>query len=154
MTNNAVFALPRSGIVIRIARTSQLLDRVTKVVQLGHWFAEVDAPTIRLASYAGQPIGIRHLVASVWQYVPPHPPPLTAKDLGEVLRDFHTIGVPSFPIPLWNPVGDARRRLADADGLTKPDYDFLSNWCNRLEPEVAALTERGAQTRPWRRPRR
>ncbi|MET7706967.1 aminoglycoside phosphotransferase family protein [Micromonospora sp. NPDC005413] len=146
LTNNAVFALPRAGIVIRIARTHQLRDRVTKVVQLGRWFAEIDAPTIRLARDVEQPIEVGELVASVWQFVPPHPPALTVEDLGTVLRKFHALGVPPFPLPIWDPVGDARRRLADADGLSKPDRDFLADWCYRLEPEVAALIERGTRT--------
>ncbi|MGC4867461.1 aminoglycoside phosphotransferase family protein [Micromonospora sp. DT53] len=146
LTNNAVFALPRAGIVIRIARTHQLQDRVRKVVQLARWFAKIDAPTIRLARDVEQPIEVGDLVASVWQYVPPQPPTLTVEDLGTVLREFHALGAPSFPLPIWDPVGDARRRLADADGLSKPDRDFLVDWCDRLEPHVTTLIDRGTQT--------
>ncbi|MFI6779976.1 phosphotransferase family protein [Micromonospora sp. NPDC050276] len=145
-TNNAVFALPNAGIVIRIARTHQLRDRVTKVVQLGRWFADIDAPTIRLARDVEQPIEVGELVASVWQFVPPHPPAPTVGDLGTALREFHALGVPPFALPLWDPIGDARRRLADADGLGKPDRDFLVDWCDRLQPEVATLVKRGTQT--------
>ncbi|MET7877813.1 aminoglycoside phosphotransferase family protein [Micromonospora profundi] len=146
LTNNAVFALPRAGIVIRIARTHQLRGRVTKVVQLGRWFAEIDAPTIRLARDVEQPVEFGDLVASVWQYVPPCPPALTVEDLGAVLREFHALGVTPFPLPTWDPIGDARRRLADADGLSNPDRNFLVDWCDRLEPEVAALNEHGTRT--------
>ncbi|MGC4749020.1 phosphotransferase [Micromonospora sp. DT201] len=146
LTNNAVFALPTAGIVIRIARTHQLRDRATKVVQLARWFAAIDAPTIRLAREVKQPIEAGELVASVWQYVPPQSTALTVQDLGTVLRKFHALGVPPFPLPAWDPVGDARRRLADADGLSKPDRDFLADWCDRLEPEVAALNDPGTPT--------
>ncbi|MFF5177654.1 aminoglycoside phosphotransferase family protein [Micromonospora sp. NPDC000316] len=146
LTNNAVFALPRAGIVIRIARTHQLLDRVTKVIQLGCWFAEIDAPTIRLARDVEQPIEFEGLVASVWQYVPPHPPALTVEDLGTVLREFHALGTPPFPLPIWDPVGDARRRLADADGISKIDQNFIADWCDRLEPKVAALNKSARRT--------
>ncbi|MEU1239905.1 aminoglycoside phosphotransferase family protein [Micromonospora parva] len=146
LTNNAVFALPDAGLVIRIARTHQLRDRVTKVVQLARWFAELDAPTIRLARDVEQPIERAGLVASVWQFVPPHPHPPTVEDLGAALRTFHALGVPAFPLPLWDPIGDARRRLADADQLSKPDRDFLADWCDRLEPEVANLVGSGTRT--------
>ncbi|MGC5286934.1 aminoglycoside phosphotransferase family protein [Micromonospora sp. DT231] len=146
LTNNAVFALPRAGIVIRIARTHQLQDRVRKVVRLARWFAEIDAATIRLARDVEQPIEVGDLVASVWQYLPPQPPTLTAEDLGTVLREFHALGVPPFPLPIWDPIGDARRRLADADGLSKPERDFLVDWCDRLEPQVTTLIEGGTQT--------
>ncbi|WFE55037.1 aminoglycoside phosphotransferase family protein [Micromonospora sp. WMMD1155] len=146
MTNNAVFALPDAGLVIRIARTHQLLDRVTKVVRLGNWFAEVNAPTTRLAPYIEQPIQVRGLAASLWRYIPRNLPASKAEDLGMALREFHTLGTPPFPLPLWDPIGDARRRLADADGLNKSDYDFLVDWCNRLEPEIASLSEREMRT--------
>ncbi|MEU8184765.1 aminoglycoside phosphotransferase family protein [Micromonospora sp. NPDC049044] len=146
LTNNAVFALPDAGLVVRIARTHQLRNRVTKVVQLARWFAEIDAPTIRLADDVEQPIEVGGLVASVWQFVPPHPPAPNVEDLGKVLREFHDLGRPPFPLPVWDPVGDARRRLADADRLSKPDRDFLVDWCDRLEPEVATLVDGGTLT--------
>ncbi|MGC4761390.1 aminoglycoside phosphotransferase family protein [Micromonospora sp. DT46] len=142
LTNNAVFALPHSGIVIRIARTYRLRDRVTKVVQLARWSAEIDAPTIRLATDVEQPVEVGDLVASIWTYVPPRSPAPAVKDLGLVLRKFHALGVPPFPLPVWDPVRDARRRLDDADGLGSHDRDFLVEWCDRVEPQIYALNQR------------
>ena len=67
LTNNAVFALPAAGLVIRITRSHELHQRVHKVAELSAWFARVDAPTIRLASIAaGQPIEVGGLLATVW----------------------------------------------------------------------------------------
>lgn len=145
LTNNAVFALPRSGIVIRIARTHRLRDRVTKVVQLAQWFAEIDAPTIRLLPGVKQPIQVGDLVASIWRYVPPLSPAPVVEDLGLVLREFHALGVPSLPLPLWDPIQDARQRLADAEGLDGHDRDFLVEWCDRLDPQISALNKRAAR---------
>ncbi|OWV13808.1 aminoglycoside phosphotransferase [Micromonospora wenchangensis] len=142
LTNNAVFALPRSGLVIRIARTHRLRDRVTKVVRLAHWFADIDAPTIRLAPGVEQPVEVGTLAASVWEYLPPGSPTPTLEDLGHVLREFHSLGLPPFPLPTWDPVADARKRLADADGLGGSDRDFLTQWCDRLEPQLVALNQR------------
>ena len=146
LTNNAVFALPGAGLVIRIARTHRLQDRVTKVVQLARWFAELGAPTIRLAPGVTQPVEAAGLVASVWTYVPPAAPAPTVDDLGSALRRFHTLGPPPFPLAAWDPIGDARRRLADADGLSAEDYDYLVGWCDRLEPQVADLNQRAEQS--------
>ncbi|WFF08774.1 aminoglycoside phosphotransferase family protein [Micromonospora sp. WMMD1076] len=141
LTNNAVFALPDSGLVIRIARTHRLRDRVTKVVQLARWFAELDAPTIRLAPGVAQPVAVGDLAASVWAYVPPTRPTPTVDDLGSALRRFHALGSPPFSLATWDPIGDARRRLADADGLSAEDHDYLMTWCDRLEPQVAELNQ-------------
>lgn len=142
MTNNAVFALPEAGLVIRIARTRRLRNRVSKVVQLAQWFAEIDAPTIRLAPDVVQPVQVGPLLASVWQYVPPTPPPPTAEDLGSVLREFHRLGPVPIALPQWDPVGDARSRIADADGLSEDDRRYLLDWCDRLDAPVAALALR------------
>ncbi|WBC10057.1 aminoglycoside phosphotransferase family protein [Micromonospora sp. WMMA1947] len=146
LTNNAVFALPASGLVIRIARTHRLRDRMTKVVHLARWFAELDAPTIRLAPGVPQPVAVGDLVASVWTYVAPAAPTPTVDDLGSVLRRFHALGPPPFPLATWDPIGDARRRLADADGLGAEDHDYLVTWCDRLEPQVADLNRRAEQS--------
>jgi hypothetical protein len=58
LTNNAVYALPATGIVVRITRSYGLHERVHKVVRLARWFAEIDAPTIRLVDSIDQPAAV------------------------------------------------------------------------------------------------
>lgn len=142
LTNNAVFALPAAGIVVRINRSTVLRDRVHKVVRLGTWFAERDAPTIRLATQVDQPIPVGELLATIWHYVPPTEPAPTVEDLGQLLRRFHSLGTPPFALPTWDPVADARSRLADAEALRDDEAEYLLAWCDRLAPRIAALNER------------
>ncbi len=144
LTNNAVFALPAAGLVVRITRTHRLHARVHKVAALGAWFEQVDAPTIRLAAGMEQPIADGDLLATVWRYVQPHEPAPDASDLGITLRTFHALGLPPFELPKWDPIGDARSRLDDAEGLADDDRDYLLAWCERIEPrlqEFAATVE-------------
>ena len=136
LTNNAVFALPSAGLVVRITRTHRLHDRVHKVAKLGAWFPTVEAPTIRLADDIEQPVADGALLATIWQYVSPSPPRPDATDLGEVLRAFHRLGLPPFELPLWDPIGDARTRISDAEALDGADRDYLLAWCDRLEPRL------------------
>ncbi len=140
LTNNAVFALPAAGVVIRVSRTHQLRHRAAKVAALGAWFAEVDAPTIRLVPGFDQPVTLDGLAATVWRYLPDLPPPPTVDDLGPVLRQFHRLPLPPFELPVWNPIGDARHRITDAEALADHDRDLLLAWCDRLEPRLHALT--------------
>lgn len=142
LTNNAVFALPSAGMVIRIARSHRLTNRVYKVVELGRWFEQVDAPTIRLAPNVTQPVRAGTLLASIWSYIPPVAPAPTVEELGPVLREFHSLGPLPERLPAWDPVGDARSRLADAEELSDSDRQFLLDWCDRLEAPVAALQQR------------
>ncbi|MEV4706763.1 aminoglycoside phosphotransferase family protein [Actinoplanes sp. NPDC049316] len=136
LTNNAVFALPAADLVVRITRTHRLHARVRKVAALGAWFEQVDAPTIRLAGDIEQPLADGDLLATVWRYVEPHEPSPDAGDLGVALRTFHDLGLPPFELPAWDPIGDARSRLDDAEGLAGSDRDYLLAWCDRIEPRL------------------
>lgn len=136
LTNNAVFALPSAGLVIRITRTHRLQARVHKVAALGRWFRAVDAPTIRLASNIDQPVVDGDLLATVWQYVPFTYPDPDATDLGLVLRRFQGLALPPIDLPRWDPIGDARARIADAEALGEGDRDDLLAWCDRLQPQL------------------
>lgn len=143
LTNNAVFALPAAGLVVRITRSHGLRERVRKVAGLAEWFAQVDAPAIRLAEVAvTQPIEVGDLLATVWHYLPSSTPPLAVADLGVVLREFHQLGRPPVALPVWDPVSDVRVRLADAEALPDKDRVFLLDWCDRLAPRIADLNAR------------
>lgn len=139
MANNAVYALPGVGIVFRITRSNTLHDRVRKGARLGRWFADVDAPTIRLAQYPNQPLAYEDLLATVWNYIPPTLDTPDADDLGKVLREFHNLPAPTIDLPRWDPVGTARKRIADAEALEDADRQTLLDWCDRLEPEIDTL---------------
>jgi aminoglycoside phosphotransferase (APT) family kinase protein len=146
LTNNAVFALPAAGVVVRITRTHRLHGRVHKVAALGAWFEDLDAPTIRLTHGIHQPIAAGNLLATVWRYVAPNEPPPDASDLGIALHAFHSLNIPPLPLPKWDPIRDARSRLADAEGLSDNDRDYLLAWCDQLEPhleEFAASVQPG-----------
>jgi aminoglycoside phosphotransferase (APT) family kinase protein len=136
LTNNAVFSLPASGLVVRITRSHRLQARVHKVAALGAWFATVDAPTIRLAEQFTQPVEDDQLLATVWDLVPATTPRPDAGDLGVTLRGLHGLGLPPFELPTWDPIGDARTRIADAEALEEVDREFLLEWCDRLEPPL------------------
>lgn len=147
LTNNAVFALPESGLVIRITRSHGLHERVRKVVRLGAWFDQAGAPTIRLAPGVEQPISVDGLLASVWTYLPARDPKPTIEDLGTILRQFHSLpaapDAPPLPdLPTWDPVGDARTRLDDAEALDDTDRAALVSWCDDLQPRLDALLQR------------
>lgn len=142
LTNNAVFALPAARLVIRIMRSHELHARVHKVTRLGGWFAQADAPTIRLAAGHEQPVQVDETLATIWTYIPTEPIPVTESDLGNVLREFHRLGPPDVELPTWDPIDDARVRIADAEGLAEDDRDQLDEWCDQLAPRIAALRER------------
>jgi Ser/Thr protein kinase RdoA (MazF antagonist) len=142
LTNNAVYALPAEGVVIRVTRSQGLQTRVDKVVALARWLQEVEGPANRLVPAVEQPVRTGELLATIWEYLPGDGQAPTVTDLGRVLRTFHSLGEPPFQLPAWDPVGDAHRRLADAEDLPDADREFLLDWCERLAPRVADLNDR------------
>lgn len=141
LANNAVYALPRSGLVVRITRSHSMYGRVHKVAKLGAWFPTVNAPTIRLASHLSQPVLVDTLLATVWKYLPPTGDTPTISDLGIILREWHALPPPD-GLPQWNPTTAARHRIADAEGLSAKDRDWLLAWCDNLEPQIFNLNEK------------
>lgn len=147
LSNNAIYAVRDAGLVIRITRSRALGHRAAKAAALGRWFAEVDAPTIRLADLAKeQPLHADGLAATVWIYLPPTAPKPKVTDLGRALRTFHQLATPPFDLPAWDPVGDTRTRIADAEALDEDDRQFLLDWCDRLRPQIDELNQGQAPT--------
>lgn len=139
MSNNAVYALPKAGVVVRITRSTKLHERVHNVARLGQWLADIKAPTIRLTKGIKQPLAHGDVLATVWDLLPPADSPPTVGDLGKTLKAFHDINVTGADLPNWDPVDIARKRIADGDLLTESERDWLLGWCDRVAPQVEVL---------------
>ncbi len=66
ITANAVFRLPRSGVIIRISGSPAMAYRACKVVQVARWLARHDVPAVRLAPGLPAPLHIDGTVATLW----------------------------------------------------------------------------------------
>ncbi|RSM37015.1 aminoglycoside phosphotransferase, partial [Actinoplanes sp. ATCC 53533] len=64
-TNNAVFALPAAGVVVRIAASATMADRVDKVIRIARWLEQGDVPAVRLLDL-DQPLTIDGLHVTLW----------------------------------------------------------------------------------------
>ncbi|MFI6578066.1 aminoglycoside phosphotransferase family protein [Nocardiopsis sp. NPDC050513] len=132
-TNNAVYRLPRVGLVVRIAGSATVAERVPVVIQAARWLAQHDAPAVRLAEDIPQPVRIGGATATFWHLVPSTGPEPTGTDLGRILRCIHALPAPGFALPSWEPFARIRSRIADAEGLAEADRVFLTERTNRLE---------------------
>jgi aminoglycoside phosphotransferase (APT) family kinase protein len=139
MTNNAVFHLPREGVVVRMATTSTLFHRVDKVIAVARWLAGTDVPAVELDERIEQPLRAAGSLATVWRYVHPTEPPPDAGSLARLIQRWHAVDAPPPGLPLWNPVADARLRLSDANGLDDADHAYLSQRYDTLEADLAEM---------------
>jgi len=128
-TINAVYRLASAPVVVRLGHGPSAASRADKVVPAAAAFADLDMPTVRLRPDVDQPITVDEWVATFWTYLPQPPQPrYRPVDLAPPLRRLHTIGSLGVPLPHWDTVGDARRRLRRVPPLPSAQIDELHTW--------------------------
>lgn len=138
-TNNAVFRLSTTPVVVRIVCSRALRHRVGKVVQIANWLAAHEVPAVRLWSGIEQPVVVGQDLATVWRWEKAVGHRASAKDLAHLLRRLHELPPPEFDLPRWAPLDDVRRRLADAEELTVEDREFLERRCALVQVRLDEL---------------
>ncbi len=137
-TNNAVFRLPRAGVVARIAGSLAVRQRVSKIVMVARWLAQHDLPAVRLLPDLPQPLTVDGELVTLWHEVPRVGPAPTGTELGRILRRIHALAAPP-ELPAWDPLDGIRTRLADAEDLAEDDHAFLVAACDETEAAVATV---------------
>lgn len=138
-TNNAVYRLPGAGLVVRIAGSATVAERVPVVIEAARWLARHDAPAVRLVEEIPQPVRAAGATATFWHLVPSTGPEPTGGDLGRILKHIHALPAPGFALPSWEPFDRIRSRIADAEGLTEADRAFLTERTDHLQLQVQDL---------------
>lgn len=63
----------------------------------------------------------------------------TGGDLGDLLQTVHSLPSPAEPLPTWEPLGDIRRRMADAEVLAADDRDVLNRLVDELDRDLGGV---------------
>ncbi|WP_179956647.1 phosphotransferase family protein [Amycolatopsis anabasis] len=137
-TNNAVYALAREPVVVRIVGSVALRHRVGKVVAVARHFARHGVPAIRLVPGIKQPMRVGEHLVTVWVKVPENGRRAGSADLARLLRKVHALPPPE-GIGDWNPLDDVRARVADAEELGPDDRRFLLRRCAEVEAALGEL---------------
>lgn len=137
-TNSAVFDLPRAGVVVKVAGSRLVTERIPKVITVARWLEAHDFPAVRLLSGVDQPVYSRGHAATVWRRVAPGGPEPTGRDLARLIRWFHRLPPPT-DLPAWDPMGGIRQRLAESTGLGADEIDFLTHRCDQLDAQLARI---------------
>lgn len=158
-TINAVYRLATTAAVVRLGHGQHAATRAGKVVQVAKAFAALDMPTVRLLPDIPQPIATNGWVATFWTYFPQPPRPQHRPvDLAEPLRRIHAIERLDVPLPKWDTVGEARRRINQVGQLPHRQLDQTRDWARtavgidlptllaRLDGWAAQLAQQLAET--------
>jgi thiamine kinase-like enzyme len=139
-TNNAVFSLTTAPVVVRIPGSSPVGDRVEKIVAVARWLADNDMPSVRLIDEITQPVICGGHKVTLWHLVPSAECAPNGRDLGRILRRFHSLPSPPFELPAWRPVAGIRQRIESEDLLSLDDHTFLERKCDELEAALEKVT--------------
>lgn len=137
-TNNAVYALADSPVVVRILASAGLRHRVPKVVRVARHFQRWRVPAIRLLDGIDQPVEVDDYLVTVWWKVPATGEAASAAQLARLLREVHALPAPA-GVERWNPLADVRARVADAEELDTDDRRFLLRRCAEVEAALGEL---------------
>ncbi|KWX00762.1 hypothetical protein TH66_03250 [Carbonactinospora thermoautotrophica] len=141
ITVNALYRLRSAPVVVRIAGSRTLLPRVHRLIQVARWLEQQDFPAVRLTAGINQPVIVDETdhVVTFWDYLPQDGQSMEPRDLAEPLRRLHTLPPPSFPLPTWDPIREARRRLAAAHHLDAQHRAWLEHMAEEVERELPCV---------------
>ncbi|WP_328332735.1 MULTISPECIES: phosphotransferase enzyme family protein [unclassified Streptomyces] len=136
---NAVFA--DGGLVIKVGRAPELLERAERELSVAGWLAEAGIPAVRAAEPSprlvdGHPV-------TLWHRLPDAVRPAGPADLATLLRSVHTLPAPDFALPRRELLGGVERWLRLAgDAVDPADADYLRERRDGFASAAAALTPR------------
>jgi Phosphotransferase enzyme family len=140
LTVNSVYRLPVAGAVARVATSDAMTFRIPKVVQVARWLAAEGVPAVRLLPGVPAPVRAGEAVGTFWvDAASADGAPPTTADLGALLRRLHVLTPPIPALPRWDPLGDVRRRMSDAEGLAPADRAFLEDRLERVADGLRTL---------------
>lgn len=122
---NAIFRLAHDRLVVRIARSLDVLEDAEKEVAVASWLRDAHLPATEPAP-CRQPIIARGRPVTFWKLIEDSGAKATIADLGAILRQLHALPVPaSLQLPELDMFGRVAERIAAAD-LADPDRSFLA----------------------------
>jgi Ser/Thr protein kinase RdoA (MazF antagonist) len=140
---NAVYALPRESVVVRIARSMHSYDHVQKEMRVARWLLQENYPAVRLADIStnDSPLIVDEHPVSFWRQVKVGTGLPGSGDLGRLLRRLHSLDVPAWlDLPDFDPFAKVERRLRNAPTIVDAEeVRFLTTLYERLRCEFAAL---------------
>lgn len=137
---NALYRLVSAPVVVRIARSEDLLSDVQKEVGVARWLQEAGFPSVRLAPECPQATVHDGRVVTFWLYADSSGPAPGFADLAAMLRRLHDVPKPmDLLLPLFDPLARVEDRLDSATTVADEDIAFLRQRVKDLYAEYSTL---------------
>lgn len=136
----AVYYLPSAGAVVRIAPDAApgSFTRLATSIEITRWLAEFSFPTVEPLALE-QPLRSDGCIVTFWKYLDQDGPTPAAADLGRLLRQFHELGLPPVPLPLYQPLTSMERSIRVSRAISDDERDWLLGHRHQLLQAYATL---------------
>lgn len=136
---NALFVLEAERVVVRIARSLDVLDDARKEVAVSAWLHEAGLPAARTTHHP-QPLVVRDRPVTLWHFIDNGGDAATLTDLAEVLRALHQLPVPeALALPQLDILGRVSERISSTNGLSDEERHFLLRKYHQLRTAYEGL---------------
>ncbi|AXL90960.1 aminoglycoside phosphotransferase [Streptomyces sp. CB09001] len=124
--SNAVYRLPMSPIVVRIARDPSVRVEMDRAVKVARWLETENFPATRVPTRVAQPLVVGGRVVTFWESVQENEEYATVGELADLLRRLHWLEEPeSLGLPYFDPLAKLTASLEGLDGIAGEDREFL-----------------------------
>jgi len=142
---NAVFAVDRLSLVVRVSRDLGVRERAARELRVADWLAREGVPAVRPDRRFGpeQPLAYDGHLVTYWQQLPPPERPAGPRDLAALLRRVHALpeAPPDLVLPRRDLLGGVERWLRLAgDAIDPSDAAYLRARRDDFAAAAAALT--------------
>jgi aminoglycoside phosphotransferase (APT) family kinase protein len=123
---NALFRLPDHDIVVRIARSPEVLKDAEKEVAVASWLRNLGIPAAEPTNHA-QPIMVQGHPVTFWRLIDDSGARPSLSDLATILSQLHHARVPlTLQLPEFDIFDRVFDRITKAPELTDAERDFLA----------------------------
>ncbi|MEU8252173.1 aminoglycoside phosphotransferase family protein [Nonomuraea sp. NPDC048916] len=137
---NALFVLAAERVVVRIARSLDVLADARKEVAVSAWLHEAGLPAARTTTHE-QPLIVRGKPVTLWHFIGNDGAVADLIDLAAVLRSLHQLPVPAdLALPKLDILGRVSERITSTDVLSDEERQFLLARYQELQAAYTALT--------------
>ncbi|QNE18296.1 aminoglycoside phosphotransferase family protein [Kribbella qitaiheensis] len=135
---NAVYLVPSSQIVVKIARPAERPEDLNRTLALVRWMVSRGILTVP-PSHHEQPLESAGCLATFWPYIPQQDQPrVTAGDLGEPLKALHTL-TSALDLPPLDIIDGIRASIAASRILDQAEKQFLTGYSDDVMADMALV---------------
>jgi aminoglycoside phosphotransferase (APT) family kinase protein len=138
-----VFLLPRVRVVARVGGGADAAGRAARAVAVTRWLAERGFPLVEPVEVA-QPVLVEdneaEAAVTFWHQLDIEPGPVTATELGRLLRQLHELPTPPpFALPAFHPLGRLVAAVRAGSWLATEDRNWLLTRAGQLQGALATM---------------